>query len=82
VHDVNNLYNWSATASAADGTLFTDFLATLNSDSSASIALTCFANHCDWRIPNVVELVYFSEGSVASNLKIGAAYARAVRGGH
>jgi hypothetical protein len=56
VHDVTNAYQWSASGSAADGTLFTVFLATLNSDVSNSGTSTCFANHCDWRIPNIVEL--------------------------
>jgi len=56
VHDVNNRYSWSTTGTAADGTLFTEFLATLNLDQSANGSTTCFASHCDWRIPNVVEL--------------------------
>lgn len=50
VHDVNNNYSWSSTGSAADGTVFTDFLATLNTP-------PCFANHCDWRLPNITELL-------------------------
>jgi hypothetical protein len=56
VHDVTNFYTWSSTSTAADGTLFTSFLATLNSDVSVSGTKTCFANHCDWRIPTVNEL--------------------------
>jgi hypothetical protein len=62
---VNNLYSWSSSGTAADGTLFTTFLATLNGgdyyspsagqDVSAG-AGTCFANHCDWRIPTIAEL--------------------------
>jgi hypothetical protein len=55
---VNTTYTWSAEAGGInpDGTLYTTFLATLNSDLSARSAATCFANHCDWRIPNIVEL--------------------------
>jgi hypothetical protein len=38
--------------------VFTDFLASLNSDVSANgTEITgCFANHCDWRIPDIDEL--------------------------
>jgi hypothetical protein len=58
-HDVNNTYYWSnptiSADIAADGTLYTSFLAILNSDVSPDGLSTCFANHCDWRIPNVVE---------------------------
>lgn len=53
---VNNLYSWSLSGSVADGTLYTGFLATLNSDVSSTGTSTCFANHCDWRIPTIVEL--------------------------
>jgi hypothetical protein len=56
VHDVDIYYAWSSSGSAADGALFTVFLATLNSDVSIGGTSTCFANHCDWRIPNIVEL--------------------------
>ena len=50
-------YTWSnGFDNNPGGTLFTRFLATLNSDVTESAASTCFANHCDWRIPNVVEL--------------------------
>jgi hypothetical protein len=63
VHDVNNKYTWGA-AGLADGTLFTVFLATLNnganqkdSPSGGDSPITgCFANHCDWRLPSIVEL--------------------------
>src|SRR5262249_47474430 len=55
VHDMGNRYSWSSDASfidatyIADGTLFTDFLVTLN-------AGTGFAGYTDWRIPNRFEL--------------------------
>jgi hypothetical protein len=40
-----------------NGTAFTEFLAALNGGSSDGVTLTgCFAGHCDWRIPTVVEL--------------------------
>ena len=64
VTDVNNTYTWSSTSStgtAPDGTAFTSFLVTLNNgasvDGGATTAITgCFANHCDWRLPSIVEL--------------------------
>jgi len=52
----NNAYTWSTGDGNPDGTLYTTFLATLNSDVSATGTSTCFANHCDWRIPNIAEL--------------------------
>ena len=39
-----------------DGALFTDFLARLNGQLSFDGNTTCFANHCDWRIPTMGEL--------------------------
>jgi hypothetical protein len=40
-----------------EGTLFTEFLAGLNNDISWDGGSTnCLANHCDWRIPNLMEL--------------------------
>lgn len=55
-HCWNNTYTWTATGTAPDGTLYTNFLATLNLNSSSDGTAVCFANHCDWRIPTVVEL--------------------------
>jgi hypothetical protein len=47
----------------ASGTVFTVFLATLNNGADQngpggvdSPITGCFANHCDWRLPSVVEL--------------------------
>jgi hypothetical protein len=51
-HDADNLYTWSAGgpgSTAADGTAFTSFLATLN-------GAACFASQCDWRLPTRREL--------------------------
>jgi uncharacterized protein DUF1566 len=50
VHDVNNRYTWSASGNG-DGTAFTVFLRTLN-----GCGTTCFAGHCDWRLPSIREL--------------------------
>lgn len=53
VHDADNAYTWSTvlarTGTEADGSTFTDFLATLNSR-------PCFAGQCDWRLPSFAEL--------------------------
>jgi len=57
-HDVGNAYKWTASGTAPDGVLFTDFLAKLNNGASTDgTAITgCFAGHCDWRLPTVSEL--------------------------
>jgi hypothetical protein len=60
-NDVNNLYEWSNSGSAPDGGAFTDFLAKLNDPvfgaaATQSDVTGCFAGHCDWRLPNIVEL--------------------------
>jgi hypothetical protein len=49
VHDADNTYTWTAAGAAADGTLFTAFLKTLNDG--------CFAGQCDWRLPTIGELL-------------------------
>ncbi len=62
-HDVDNLYTWAATAvSAPSGTAFSDFLFKLNGTTAepttgaATTTTGCYANHCDWRLPNIDEL--------------------------
>src|ERR1700722_18051520 len=65
VKDVNARYTWSTGDNNPDGTLYTAFLATLNSDASADATSTCFANHCDWRIPNIVELQTIVEATAS-----------------
>jgi hypothetical protein len=60
-----NVYKWSGSGIVADGSLFYVFIAALNGGDyySPSAGLdvsaapgTCFANHCDWRIPTLAEL--------------------------
>ena len=58
VHDRGNEHDWSPSLGRPDGTAFTSFLGTLNDGTSldgATIA-GCFAGHCDWRLPSIVEL--------------------------
>jgi hypothetical protein len=73
--DVNNCYKWSSSGTAADGSLFTAFLATLNGGDYTSPSAgqdvsngptACFANHCDWRIPTIAELNTILEASAPS----------------
>lgn len=55
-HDVDNIYSLSPSGLPSEP-LFTEFLALLNGTSSDGATLTaCFAGHCDWRLPTVVEL--------------------------
>jgi hypothetical protein len=69
---VKNEYVWSSSGTAADGTLYTSFLATLNGGDYMSPSAgqdvsngptACFANHCDWRIPTIAELNTIIEAS-------------------
>jgi hypothetical protein len=56
---VASQFNWSATTGGTSnsGSLFTSFLQSLNTPVSADgSSSSCFANHCDWRIPTVEEL--------------------------
>ncbi len=45
VHDKDDTYTWSFVPPAPDGSVFREFLATLNT-------APCFAGHCDWRLPS------------------------------
>ena len=58
VHDAGNEYDWSPTLGPPDGTAFTSFLGTLNNATSSdgTTSTGCFAGHCDWRLPSIVEL--------------------------
>ena len=51
-HDVNNTYTWTADTVGPNGTAFGNFLGRLNGAYDA----TCFAGHCDWRVPTQAEL--------------------------
>jgi hypothetical protein len=54
-HDVDNLYTWSLGGALfpPDGSAYTDFIARLNGGAGA---FSCYAGHCDWRLPTVDEL--------------------------
>jgi hypothetical protein len=54
--NVNDAYTWSSTGTAADGTLFTKFLATMRCEIKAADGSCGFARHNDWRIPTIAEL--------------------------
>lgn len=53
VHDKDNVYSWSTTGTAADGTAHTGFLATVNG--------VGFAGQYDWRLPTVAELLSITQ---------------------
>jgi len=58
-HDVDNPYTWNTVlgGTTPNGRVFTDFLPKLNGASMDGVTLTgCFAGHCDWRLPTIVEL--------------------------
>jgi hypothetical protein len=59
VHDVNNCYTWNDptidSIFGPSGTLYSDFLTQLNGLNPSSDG-SCFASHCDWRIPEIGEL--------------------------
>src|SRR5262249_40954352 len=59
-HDVNDSYTWNTHLGGTrpNGTAFTSFLGTLNDGTSTDETTIggCFAGHCDWRLPTIVEL--------------------------
>ena len=55
-HDVNNLYSWSLTGTDPDGVAFTDFPARLNATLDPGNPTGCFAERCDWQLPEISEL--------------------------
>ena len=52
IHDKDNTYTWGQSVSpySMNGTMVTTYLATLNTP-------PCFAGACDWRMPNITELL-------------------------
>lgn len=61
IHDKDNTYTWSESGSDPDGQAFVAFLGTLNNCVEAggfppSDVAGGFADHCDWRLPTIVEL--------------------------
>ena len=57
-HDADNVYAWSSSGTAPDGTAFTAFLFGLNGGTSPDGVATsgCFTGHCDWRLPTIEEV--------------------------
>lgn len=56
-HDVDNLYSWSGTGTAPDGSVFRSFLSRLNNcTAGALLNFSGLAFHCDWRLPTLEEL--------------------------
>jgi hypothetical protein len=60
VHDKDNFHTWSASGTAADGTAFTNLLATINGAG--------FAGQYDWRLPTLAELLSIAQPAYPSCL--------------
>lgn len=56
VTDKDNMYTWSASGSAPDGTVFTDYLPRMNGQKCETSACTGVGGHSDWRLPTLQEL--------------------------
>lgn len=70
-HCVDDAFSWSTGGAAPNGTAFTAFLLALNTETSVSghgTATTCFAGHCDWRLPTVEELMAIVSPTLAPSL--------------
>src|ERR1700761_2725007 len=73
VHNVGNRYQWNNQrvrgGEAPDGSVFINFIARLNGDVSldGKTITGCFANHCDWRLPNIDELETIVDHNVPIN---------------
>jgi hypothetical protein len=66
VHDVNNAYEWSNTGTDPDGLAFLDFVAKLNGLFDPNLSAGCFADRCDWRLPEISELQTILTGAEAA----------------
>jgi hypothetical protein len=54
--NVNNYYTWSASGTAADGLVFTDFLPRVNGTLCSAGTCAGLGGHSDWRLPTIAEL--------------------------
>jgi len=81
VHDRKNRYTWNTTSGGTtpDGTVFTDFFGMLDNGASAGLTAGvttisgCFAGHCDWRLPSLVELETIVDPSTPGCRSVGVA---------
>lgn len=60
-HFAGDFYSWAnaGMVTIPNGTAFTNLLGALNEEQSAdgnTVTTACFAGHCDWRLPTILEL--------------------------